>query len=553
LKLPEAEDSIRSLSGDKTRRRAMRLFFILLLGLMVAPSVRDACAQQSDPTKTPARIALVIGNANYQDAESPLKEPITDARALADELRRAGFDLDTGENLSKDAMRRAFDRFYGKVKQGTVALVFFSGYGIQSNQQTYLIPVDAHIWTEADVRRDGISLDAVLAELGGRGATTKLAILDASRRNPFERHYRLTSAGLAPPGAARGNMVMYSTAPGNSTDDAMRGVFVSELIKQIRAPRLTVEEAFDRTRMEVSRTSQGQQVPWFMSLLTDDFSFDLQSAVVAANQSPTIPQAKLTRPEEGNPAAMPSPNPAPAEPLQTAVASPSRLNQPQDAKPRVQPEAKPAVVDAGKSPTDSAIAKLDSRPDTQAEAPKQSAAKSPQAPDQPANAASIGDPAMSSLDARLQRDPNDAVAYYKRGQLYAQNRDFSRAAADFDAAIRLNPTDVEALNNRCWARSMFADLQMALQDCNEALRLRPGYVDALDSRGLVYLKMNLTRSAIADYDAALQIKPNQASSLYGRGIGKLRMGRTVEGNKDIAAAKAINASIAEEFAGYGIR
>src|SRR5262245_27738368 len=408
LKLPEAEDSIRSLSGDKTRRRAMRLFCILLLGLMVALSVRYACAQQSDPTKTPARIALVIGNANYQDAEAPLKEPITDARALADELRRAGFDLDTGENLSKDAMRRAFDRFYGKVKQGTVVLVFFSGYGIQSNQQTYLIPVDAHIWTEADVRRDGISLDAVLAELAGRGATTKVAILDASRRNPFERHYRLTSAGLAPPGAARGNLVMYSTAPGNSTDDAMRGVFVSELIKQIRAPRLTVEEAFDRTRMEVSRTSQGQQVPWFMSLLTDDFSFDLQSAVVAANQSPTIPQAKLTRPDEGNPAATPSPNPAPAEPLQTAVASPPKLNQPQDAKPRVQPDAKPAasetskaptqtpapatiatpdtakataapdsktapvakpaVVDAGKSPTDSAIAKLDSRPDTHAEA-----------------------------------------------------------------------------------------------------------------------------------------------------------------------------------------
>ena len=50
-------------------------------------------------------------------------------------------------------MRAAFDRFYGKIKPGSTALVFFSGYGIQSDRQTYVIPVNAQIWTEADVRR----------------------------------------------------------------------------------------------------------------------------------------------------------------------------------------------------------------------------------------------------------------------------------------------------------------------------------------------------------------------------------------------------------------
>src|SRR6478752_267603 len=108
------------------------------------------------------RFALVIGNAKYPDAEAPLREPINDAREVADELKRDGFSVDIGENLTGEAMHRAFDRLYAKIKPGSVALIFFSGYGIQSNRQSYMIPVDAQIWSEADVRHDGFSLEAVL-------------------------------------------------------------------------------------------------------------------------------------------------------------------------------------------------------------------------------------------------------------------------------------------------------------------------------------------------------------------------------------------------------
>src|SRR5258708_18966906 len=87
------------------------------------------------------RFALVIGNSKYPDAEAPLKEPINDARDVADELKRDGFAVEIGENLTGDAMRRAFERLYGKIKPGSVALVFFSGFGVQSNRQSYMIPV----------------------------------------------------------------------------------------------------------------------------------------------------------------------------------------------------------------------------------------------------------------------------------------------------------------------------------------------------------------------------------------------------------------------------
>ena len=135
----------------------IRFAWLVILILSVASMVPSVAADG------PAdRFALVIGNAKYPFAEVPLKEPVNDARDVADELKRDGFNVDIGENLTGQAMREAFDRLYGRIKPGSVVLVFFSGYGIQSARQSYLIPVDARIWTEPDVSRDGISLETVL-------------------------------------------------------------------------------------------------------------------------------------------------------------------------------------------------------------------------------------------------------------------------------------------------------------------------------------------------------------------------------------------------------
>src|SRR5713226_10159616 len=86
------------------------------------------------------RFALVIGNSKYPDAEAPLKEPVNDARDVADELKRDGFNVEVGENLTGDAMRRAFERLYENVKPGSVALIFFSGFAIQSSRHPHPPP-----------------------------------------------------------------------------------------------------------------------------------------------------------------------------------------------------------------------------------------------------------------------------------------------------------------------------------------------------------------------------------------------------------------------------
>jgi len=486
----------------------MKIHVALLAIMMVtvAPLVPSMAADNRAD-----RFALVIGNAKYPDAEAPLKEPINDAREVADELKRDGFSVEVGENLTGEAMRRAFDKLYARIKPGSVALIFFSGFGVQSGRQSYMIPVDAQIWTEPDVRRDGFSLESVLGEINGRGAGVKIALIDASRRNPFERRFRSFSAGLAPVIAPNGTLVMYSAALSSVISDngGDHSLFVQELLKEIRVPDLMAEETLNRTRVGVTRASRSEQVPWISSSLAEDFSF--------------IPGSGGSRPSTSGPVAT-LPPPAPPPPLPPSNPAP------------------PPVAETLPPP-----------PPVEAPSPRLPDKPADKSTDKNSQVALADDPTIKSLSEKLAGNPDDASALYRRGQVYASKGAYSLAIKDFDDTIRLNPKDVEALNNRCWARAVVGDLQSALKDCNEALRLRPNFVDALDSRGLVNLKSGQTKNAIADFDAALKINPRLTSSLYGRGLAKQRNGSISEGELDIANAKAMDPDIVKEFAGYGLR
>jgi tetratricopeptide (TPR) repeat protein len=159
---------------------------------------------------------------------------------------------------------------------------------------------------------------------------------------------------------------------------------------------------------------------------------------------------------------------------------------------------------------------------------------------------------LQSLDEIISRNPRDAEAYYRRGQIYSQKGEWALANEDFVQAGTLNPNDAEALNNSCFTGAMIGNLNPALLECNEALRLRPNYADALDSRGLINLKLGQYDRALADYDAALRAKPKLASALYGRGKAKLMKGNFKGGTADIEAAEIIDPNIPEEFARYGL-
>jgi hypothetical protein len=506
------------------RIRSLLFFLLLASVVLTAPSLAAG-----------ERFALVIGNAKYPDADTPLKEPLNDVRDVAEELKRDGFTVEVGQNLTGDGMRRAFDRLYGKIKPGSIALLFYSGFGIQSARQSYMIPVDAQIWTESDVRRDGFSLETVLGEINTRGAGVKIALVDASRRNPFERRFRSFSAGLAPIIAPNGTLVMYSAALSSVISDAGgdHSLFVQELLKEIRVPDLMAEETLNRTRVGVTRASRGEQVPWISSSLAEDFAFipgagGSHQAAGTAAPPPAVPAPSPSPPPVAANNPPPAPPPAPKPPTETPAAQASPKPTVEAALPPAPPPAKPAdPVNPGTS-----TPSTDSGP----------------------NAAVLADdPTIKSLTAKIAANPDDVNALYRRGQVYASKGAYALAIKDFDDTIRINPKDVEGLNNRCWTRTVIGDLQGALKDCNEALRLRPNFVDALDSRGLVNLKSGAVKNAIADFDAALKINPRLTSSLYGRGIAKQRNGSASEGALDINNAKAMDPNIVQEFASYGVR
>ena len=218
-----------------------------------------------------SRLALIIGNGHYPDAAAPLAQPINDARTLSSALRREGFDVDVVEDATKDDMFRAVERMKAKIRPDTVVMLFFGGYGVQVGRESYMIPVEATIWKEADVKRTGVSVESVLDAMKERGAKAKLVVLDASRRNPYERRFRAFSHGLAPISPPENTIVLTSTTPGKVADDssAPNSVLISELINNLNA-QAGAETAFNKTRVAISRASEGEQVPSVSSSLLED-------------------------------------------------------------------------------------------------------------------------------------------------------------------------------------------------------------------------------------------------------------------------------------------
>jgi uncharacterized caspase-like protein len=231
-----------------------------------------ATENNGNAVKKTSRIALVIGNGHYPDADAPLTQSINDARDLTASLRSNGFNVDILEDASKDGMHRAIDRLKSKIGPDSVVMLFFGGYGVQAGGESYMMPVDAAIWKESDVNRDGLSIEAVLDVLKERGARAKLVVIDASRRNPYERRFRTFSRGLAPIDAPDNALILTSATPGKIADDSRgrNSVLVAELLNTLKAQAAGAETVFNKTRVAVSRASEGEQVPSVSSSLSAD-------------------------------------------------------------------------------------------------------------------------------------------------------------------------------------------------------------------------------------------------------------------------------------------
>jgi len=219
------------------------------------------------------RVALVIGNSRYKEA--PLKNPVNDAAAIGDNLKKIGFSvisqLDTGKAAMEDAIRSYSEQL---AKSKGVGLFYFAGHGLQVSWRNFLVPVDASLDRVDDIPRQTVDLAALLGGLGKAGNPMNIVILDACRDNPFGGTLK-SGKGLSQMDAPIGTLLAYATAPGNVASDGSggNGLYTGNLLREIHTPEAKIEDIFKRVRLAVRRASQGQQVPWESTSLEEDFYF----------------------------------------------------------------------------------------------------------------------------------------------------------------------------------------------------------------------------------------------------------------------------------------
>jgi len=269
-----------------------------------------ACAlgilSMCDAASAESRLALVIGNSAYQTV-SPLPNPANDARAMAEFLTKAGFEVTPASDLTQADMRTTVGAFAAKVARAgsdTVALVYYAGHGVQIDGENFLVPVDVRIGREADVPLQAFRLADLMNTLSSVPSAVRIVMLDACRNNPFSEINKIGGRGLAIVDAPVGSIVSYSTSPGAEAEDGTgeNSPYTSALLRVAAEPGLPIEQAFKRTRLSVNQATSGRQTPWESSSLSTDFAFFPGAA--SAGGTP------------------PKPTPAAAPPAQAAAAAP---------------------------------------------------------------------------------------------------------------------------------------------------------------------------------------------------------------------------------------
>jgi hypothetical protein len=270
-------------------KKAIWLFLTVSISILFTASVGSAAAPKkttrraAPPINTPSadtstRLALVIGNSAY--STGPLKNPVNDATDMAAALKDLGFTVILKKNADLRTMEESLEEFGNCLKKGGVGLFFYAGHGVQVQTVNYLIPVDAKVNKESDVKYAALDAGKVLDEMANANNGLNIVVLDACRDNPFARKFRTGTRGLAGINdAPSGTIISYSTGPGKVARDGegRNSPFTAALLETIKEPGLKIEDVFKNVRQKISSATDGQQIPWELSSLQKDFYFNPSS------------------------------------------------------------------------------------------------------------------------------------------------------------------------------------------------------------------------------------------------------------------------------------
>jgi len=266
----------RRLHGIGAVWQILALALVLLFpGVVSGQSVPTGAG--SAPGNSPSgRVALLVGVSAYRNAQT-LLNPVNDAQAMTDALKRLGFATETVINPDRIALEAAVRRFGIRARGAEAALVFFAGHAVEHAGLNWLLPASADIQRDRDLRFEALDLDSVLEQIDG--ARLALVFLDACRDNPFRLRLTgtrgATPTGLAPVRTAVGTLVAFATAPGTVADDGggTNSPFTAALLRRIETSGLELRQLLTLVRRDVREATGGRQVPWEHSSLEGDFYF----------------------------------------------------------------------------------------------------------------------------------------------------------------------------------------------------------------------------------------------------------------------------------------
>src|SRR5271169_1064048 len=264
---------------------------------LIAAMTAAAFLVSADAALADKRVAFVVGNGAYRNV-APLPNPAVDAKSMAKVLRSVGFDVVEGTNLTRDKMTEKLLDFGKRAEGADVAVFFYAGHGIAVNGTNYLLPVDADLKSEMDVKLGAainvdLTLDQTMAD-----AKVKLVFLDACRDNPFAAKIRSAKAtrgvsvqsGLAEMKSGEGTLIAFATGPGQTALDGEAGTnspFTRALMANITAPGVEIQQAMTKVRAQVNEETNKNQLPWGHTNLIG--SVYLNAAPAAAGASADAP------------------------------------------------------------------------------------------------------------------------------------------------------------------------------------------------------------------------------------------------------------------------
>lgn len=220
------------------------------------------------------RIALVIGNSSYESVPA-LPNPVRDADAIAESLKRLGFEVSVGRDTRKATLEGLLADFSEKAAQAEMAVVFYAGHGIEVGGENYLIPVDANLKSDTRIKFETVSLSDILSAIEG-GNGIKLVLLDACRNNPFIASMEGTKTrsigrGLAKVEATDGIYISYAAAAGTTASDGEgdHSPYTEALLATIEEPGLELNFLFRKVARFVKEKTNGAQTPFEYGRLPD--------------------------------------------------------------------------------------------------------------------------------------------------------------------------------------------------------------------------------------------------------------------------------------------